>query len=104
MRLRYRFVTTTIIINLLILAMILYRDLNRAGVDLRILIPYGLFLLFLVPGPALEAAGGGDRRRRGLPARIATDHKKASIVMAGCDRRSRYPDARQRPGCRARRS
>ena len=30
-RLRYRFVTTTVIINLLILAMIIYRDLNSAG-------------------------------------------------------------------------
>ena len=58
-RLRYRFVTTTIIINLLILAMILYRDLNRAGVDLRILIPYALFLLFL-----------GSRARR-LKRRVA---------------------------------
>jgi hypothetical protein len=46
-RLRYRFVTTTIIINLLILAMIIYRDLHSGRVDLRILIPYALFLLFL---------------------------------------------------------
>ena len=46
-RLRYRFVTTTIIINLLILAMIIYRDLNSGGVDLRVLIPYVIFLLFL---------------------------------------------------------
>ena len=58
-RLRYRFVTTTIIMNLLILAMILYRDLNSAGVDLRILIPYALFLLFL-----------GSRARR-LKRRVA---------------------------------
>ncbi len=46
-RLRYRFVTTTIIINLLVLSMIIYRDLNSGGVDWRILIPYVLFLLFL---------------------------------------------------------
>ena len=46
-RLRYRFVTTTIIINLLLLAMIIYRDLNSGDVDLRILIPYAIFLLFL---------------------------------------------------------
>ena len=46
-RLRYRFVTTTIIINLLVLSMIIYRDLNSGGVDWRILIPYALFLLFL---------------------------------------------------------
>jgi hypothetical protein len=46
-RLRYRFVTTTVILNLLILAMIIYRDLNSGGVDLRILIPYAIFLFFL---------------------------------------------------------
>ncbi|MEO5718085.1 MAG: hypothetical protein ABIR29_05880, partial [Chthoniobacterales bacterium] len=46
-RLRYRFVTTTVILNLLFLAMIIYRDLNTGGIDLRILIPYGIFLLFL---------------------------------------------------------
>ena len=47
-RLRYRFVTTTVIINLLVLAMIIYRHLNSHGLDLRILIPYSLFLLFLI--------------------------------------------------------
>jgi hypothetical protein len=47
-RLRYRFVTTTVIINLLILSMIIYRHLNSHGLDLRILIPYCLFLLFLI--------------------------------------------------------
>ena len=46
-RLRYRFVTTTVILNLLILAMIIYRDLNSGGVDLRVVIPYAIFLLFL---------------------------------------------------------
>ncbi|HSU85548.1 MAG TPA: glycosyltransferase [Chthoniobacterales bacterium] len=46
-RLRYRFVTTTVILNLFFLAMIIYRALNSGGVDLRLLIPYGLFLLFL---------------------------------------------------------
>jgi hypothetical protein len=46
-RLRYRFVTTTVIINLLFLAVIVYRDLNSGVVDWRILVPYALFLLFL---------------------------------------------------------
>ena len=46
-RLAYRFVTTTVIINLLVLAMIIYRDLNSGGLDWRILIPYALFLFFL---------------------------------------------------------
>jgi len=47
-RLRYRFVTTTVIINLLFLAMLIYRDLNNAGLDWRILLPYSLFLVLLV--------------------------------------------------------
>src|SRR6476660_5093305 len=46
-RLRYRFVTTTIIVNLLFLAMIVYRELNSGDIDLRILIPYAIFVLFL---------------------------------------------------------
>jgi hypothetical protein len=46
-RLRYRFVTTTVILNLLFLAIIIYRNLNSAGVDLRLLMAYGVFLLFL---------------------------------------------------------
>jgi hypothetical protein len=47
-RLRYRFVTTTVIINLLFLAVLIYRDLNNAGLDWRILLPYSLFLVLLV--------------------------------------------------------
>ena len=38
-RLSYRFVTTTVIINLLVVAMLIYRYLNSAGPELRILIP-----------------------------------------------------------------
>ena len=66
-RLRYRFVTTTIIINLLILAMIIYRDLHSGRVDLRILIPYAIFLLFLgTRARRLRASEGrAGRFRRG---------------------------------------
>ncbi|MGH8163554.1 MAG: hypothetical protein ACREP1_04385, partial [Rhodanobacteraceae bacterium] len=46
-RLSYRFVTTTVIINLLIVAMLIYRYLNSAGPELRVLIPYAIFLLFI---------------------------------------------------------
>ncbi|HEY5035814.1 MAG TPA: hypothetical protein VII74_01635 [Chthoniobacterales bacterium] len=46
-KLNYRFVTTTVIINLLVVAMLIYRYLHSAGPELRILIPYGIFLLFL---------------------------------------------------------
>lgn len=47
-KLSYRFVTTTVIINLLILALLIYRYLNTAGPELRLLIPYTIFLLFLI--------------------------------------------------------
>ena len=94
-RLRYRFVTTTVILNLLFLAMIIYRDLNSGSIDLRILIPYGIFLLFLWDArPALEAAGGRDRRRRRLSPRPATDREKGSRRCHSLGRRasgSRFP-------------
>ena len=77
-RLRYRFVTTTVIINLFILAMIIYRQLNSAGVDLRILIPYVALSPFpRVARPASETPGGGDRRCRGLSPRPATGREAA---------------------------
>ncbi len=81
-RLRYRFVTTTVILNLLVLAMILYRDLNSAGVDLRILVPYAIFLLFL-----------GTRARR-LKRRVAEIVDVAAYRL-GLQRitRKRTPDA-----------
>jgi hypothetical protein len=47
-RLRYRFVTTTVIINLFFLAVIIYRGLSGGGPDLLLLIPYAIFLLFLI--------------------------------------------------------
>ena len=47
-RLRYRFVTTTIIINLFFLALIIYRGLSGGGPDLILVIPYALFLLVLM--------------------------------------------------------
>ena len=78
-RLSYRFVTTTVIINLLIVAMLIYRYLNSAGSELRILIPYAHFsALHRNAGAALETAGGGNRRRRRFSARPAADHAKES--------------------------
>jgi O-antigen biosynthesis protein len=46
-RLRNRLVTTTIIINLIALSLLTYRQLNISHVDLWFLVPYLLFLLFL---------------------------------------------------------
>jgi hypothetical protein len=46
-RLRNRFVTTTIIFNLIILSLLIYRQLNISHVDLWVLVPYVLFLAFL---------------------------------------------------------
>jgi hypothetical protein len=46
-RLRNRFVTTTIIFNLIALSLLIYHQLNISHVDLWILVPYLLFLVFL---------------------------------------------------------
>jgi hypothetical protein len=46
--LRYRFVPTTVIINLVFVSILIYRQLNHTNVDLWFLIPYLIFILFLV--------------------------------------------------------
>jgi len=46
-RLRDRLVTTTVIFNLIALALLVYRQLNIFHLDLWSIIPYGLFVLFL---------------------------------------------------------
>jgi uncharacterized membrane protein len=46
-RLRNRFVTTTIIFNLIALSLLIYHQLNISHVDLWVLVPYLLFLVFL---------------------------------------------------------
>jgi len=46
-RLRNRFVTTTIILNLIALSLLIYRQLNVSHVDLWFVVPYLLFLVFL---------------------------------------------------------
>jgi hypothetical protein len=46
-RLRNRFVTTTIIFNLIALSVLIYRQLNISHIDLWFLVPYLLFLVFL---------------------------------------------------------
>jgi len=79
-RLRYRFVTTTIIVNLLFLAMIVYRELNSGDIDLRILIPYALFVLFLAT------------RARRLKRRVA------EIVDVAAHRLGMQPIAKRKPG------
>ncbi|MEP7078061.1 MAG: glycosyltransferase [Chthoniobacterales bacterium] len=47
-RLRHRFVTTTIVANLIVLALLIYRQLNTTGLNLWLLVPYAIFLVFLV--------------------------------------------------------
>jgi len=47
-RLRDRFVTTTVIFNLMALSLLMYRQLNASHVDLWFIIPYLLFLVFLL--------------------------------------------------------
>ena len=47
-RLRSRLVTTTVILNLVVLALLVYRQLNISHVDLWFVISYLLFVIFLV--------------------------------------------------------
>ena len=42
-----RLVTTTVILNLVALALLVYRQLNISHVDLWFIIPYLLFVIFL---------------------------------------------------------
>ncbi len=44
---RYRFVATTVIINLFALSVVIYRQLNRSHIDLWSVIPFACFLIFL---------------------------------------------------------
>jgi len=46
-RLRSRLVTTTVILNLVALALLVYRQLNISHVDLWFIVPYLLFVIFL---------------------------------------------------------
>jgi hypothetical protein len=46
-RLRNRFVTTTVILNLVVLSLLIYRQLNASHVDLWFIIPYSFFVIFL---------------------------------------------------------
>jgi hypothetical protein len=46
-RLRDRLVTTTVILNLIALSLLVYRQLNTSHLDLWFIIPYSLFLVFL---------------------------------------------------------
>src|SRR5438093_1715088 len=46
-RLHDRLVTTTVILNLIALALLVYRQVNVSHVDLWFIVPYGLFLVFL---------------------------------------------------------
>jgi hypothetical protein len=47
-RLRNRFVTTTVIFNLVALSLLIYRQLNASHLDLWFIIPYLFFLVFLL--------------------------------------------------------
>ncbi|HEY2847189.1 MAG TPA: hypothetical protein VGI80_05175, partial [Pyrinomonadaceae bacterium] len=46
-RLRSRFVPTTVIFNLVVLSLLIYQQLSSSHVDLWFVIPYVLFLVFL---------------------------------------------------------
>jgi glycosyltransferase involved in cell wall biosynthesis len=46
-RLRYRFVPTTVIFNLVAVSILIYRQLNTSHLDLWSIIPFAIFLVFL---------------------------------------------------------
>ncbi len=46
-RLLYRYVTTTVLVNLIILSLLIYHVLNTRHVPLLFAVPYGLFMIFL---------------------------------------------------------
>jgi len=46
-QLRYRYVTTTVIVNLIVLTLLIYHFLNTGHVQFLFALPYGLFALFL---------------------------------------------------------
>ena len=46
-RLRNRFVTTTVLLNMVALSVVIYRQLNFSQIDLWSIVPYALFVLFL---------------------------------------------------------
>lgn len=47
LKLRSRFVTTTVIVNLVALSVLIYRQLTGEHLDLTFLVPYSLFVMFL---------------------------------------------------------
>jgi len=86
-RLRARRVTTTVILNLVLLAIVIYRLINVSHVDLWFVIPYALFLGFLV------------NRARALKSRVA-ELVDLAAVRAGLQRvagRSKQPVSESGP-------
>jgi glycosyltransferase involved in cell wall biosynthesis len=71
--LRSKFVATTVIINLILLSILIYRQLNSSHVDLWSIIPYSLFAIFLA------------FRARALKARVA-ELIDAAAYRAGLQR------------------
>ena len=71
--LRNKFVATTVIINLILLSLLIYRQLNSSHVDLWSIIPYSLFAIFLA------------FRARALKARVA-ELVDAAAYRAGLQR------------------
>jgi hypothetical protein len=94
--LRYRFVTTTIIINLVVLTLLAYHQLSARHIDLWLLVPYFAFVVFLwARARALKSRVGeivdlaafrtGIRRisRRPVVAETPPPPKSASTVEVG---------------------
>ena len=72
-RLRHQLVPTTVVVNLVALAILIYRQLNAPHIDLWSIIPYALFLIFLAT------------RARALKKRVA-ELVDAAALRAGLQR------------------
>jgi len=82
-RLRSRLVTTTVILNLVVLALLVYRQLNISHVDFWFIIPYLLFVIFLATRARALKSRVAElvdlaARRAGLE-RIVRRDKKAKL-------------------------
>jgi glycosyltransferase involved in cell wall biosynthesis len=75
-RIKNQLVPTTVIVNLFAVAILIYRQLNGAHLDLWSIIPYGIFLIFL------------SRRARALKKRVA-ELVDLAAYRAGMQRISR---------------
>jgi GT2 family glycosyltransferase len=87
-RLRYRYVTTTVIVNLIVVSLLVYHFLNTGHVYLPFAVPYGAFVVFLAfraqrlrsrVAELVDLAAGRLEMRRLVRARSAKPRSNTSV-------------------------